>query len=96
MTDSVLKERRQMTIVLVLLVLVVASALAVIYSSYVSRQKFSQLQTLRHESMQLEEEWGRLLLEQSTWSTNERIERLAQTKLDMLVPETSAMVVVKE
>lgn len=76
--------------------LVVVSAVGVIYSSYKSRQLFSQLQQLRSESMQLEEEWGRLLLEQSTWSSHERIDRLARTRLQMVVPDPAQIKVIEE
>lgn len=88
--------QRRGFMVAVLLLLVVVSSLAVIYSSFKSRQQFSRLQALRHESLALEEEWGRLLLEHSTWSTHERIERIATKQLDMAVPETNEIVVVSE
>ena len=80
----------------VVLLLVVASALGVIYSSYKSRQLFSDLQQQKREAMRLEEEWGRLLLEQSTWATPARIERLAKSELNMVVPDPGTTVVVKQ
>jgi cell division protein FtsL len=76
------------------LVLVVASALSVIYSSYKSRQMFSSLQIEIRQAMQLEEEWGRLLLEQSTWASHTRIERMAKEKLNMIVPNSTVLIVV--
>ena len=81
---------------LLVLLLVVASALGVIYSSYKSRQLFSDLQQQNRETMRLEEEWGRLLLEQSTWASHARIEHLAKSKLNMVVPEPEAIIVVKQ
>jgi cell division protein FtsL len=80
----------------VLLLLVIASALGVIYSSYVSRQLFSELQQDKRQAMRLEENWGRLLLEQSTWAAHARIERLAKSELNMIVPEPASIVVVKQ
>jgi cell division protein FtsL len=80
----------------VLLLLVVASALGVIYSSYISRQLFSELQQGKRQAMRLEENWGRLLLEQSTWAAHARIERLAKSELNMIVPEPASIVVVKQ
>lgn len=77
-----------------ILVLVVASALSVIYSSYKSRQLFSSLQIEVRQAMQLEEEWGRLLLEQSTWASHTRIERMAKENLNMIVPDSTVLVVV--
>ncbi len=89
-------EQSGLLIVGLLIVLVVASALGVIYSSYKSRQLFSDLQQQSRETVQLEEEWGRLLLEQSTWASHARIERLAKSKLNMIVPAPEAIIVVKQ
>lgn len=79
---------------LVLLLLVV-SALGVNYSSYKSRQLFSELQKMKRETIRLEEEWGRLLLEQSTWASHSRIEGLAKSKLNMVVPDPASIVLVQ-
>lgn len=89
-------QLRLLIVGVLVLLLVVASALGVIYSSYQSRQLFSSLQQLSKESMQLEEEWGRLLLEQSTWASHARIEQLAKSQLDMIVPDPASIVVIKQ
>ncbi|MCP3906651.1 MAG: cell division protein FtsL [Oceanicoccus sp.] len=80
---------------LLVLLLVVVSALGVIYSSYKSRQLFSEVQQQNREAMRLEEDWGRLLLEQSTWASHARIERLAKSELKMVVPAPETIIVVK-
>lgn len=77
------------------LLLFVVSALSVNYSSYKSRQLFSELEKMKHEAILLEEEWGRLLLEQSTWASHSRIEGLAKSKLNMVVPDPAAIVLVQ-
>jgi cell division protein FtsL len=79
-----------------LTVLVVASALAVVYSTYESRQLFNALQKEYRHEVTLEEQWGRLLLEQSTWASPVRIEEVAITKLKMKVPDTTAIRVIKQ
>ena len=56
-------------LMVLLWVLVLASALAVIFSTHRSRQLFDELQTLSQEQNRLEVEWGRLLLERSTRSS---------------------------
>ena len=89
------EQTRLLVVSLLVLLLVVASALGVIYSSYKSRQLFSDLQQQNREAMRLEEDWGRLLLEQSTWASHARVERLAKSELTMVVPEPETMVVVK-
>ncbi len=81
---------------LLLVVMLVLSALGVIYSSYESRQLFSEVQQLNRESIALDEEWGRLLLEQSTWASHARVEQAATEKLQMVVPESSAIIVVQQ
>ena len=79
---------------LLVLVLVLVSSLGVIFSTYKSRQLFSEVQLQHRDSMQLEEQWGRLLLEHSTWASHSRVEGLAKMKLGMVVPEPGAMIVV--
>ncbi|MEX1668457.1 cell division protein FtsL [Zhongshania guokunii] len=68
------------------LLLVVMSCIAVIQSSHKSRKLFGQLQDLRRDAMSLEEEWGRLLLEQSTWASPDRVQDMAVQKLKMQAP----------
>lgn len=79
-----------------LLVLVIASALGVVYSTYKSRQLFSELERMNREAIQLEEEWGRLLLEQSTWASHARIEQIATSELDMVIPDSNDIVVIEQ
>ena len=88
-------DARIAAVAVAMVLLVMVSALAVIYSSYKSRQLFSELQRMNRETVRLEEEWGRLLLEQSTWASHSRIEGLAKDKLNMRVPAPAAIVVVK-
>jgi cell division protein FtsL len=74
---------------------VVASAVGVVYAKHLERAAFVDLQQLLAERDVLLENWGRLLLEQSTWATHGRIETLARKRLGMLVPETNAIVVMR-
>lgn len=66
---------------------VTVSALAVVYSQHRSRALFVELQRLEKEQAELDTQWGRLELEQSTWATHGRIERLARERLDMRLPD---------
>lgn len=74
-----------MTLVLLLLVLV--TAFGVVLMTYQTRVQFAQLEALRQESQQLEERWGRLLLEESAFSSPSRVERIARDELNMVEPE---------
>lgn len=79
----------------VLLVAVVASSVAVEYSSFRSRQLFSKLQDLKNTEYELQVEWGKLLLEQSTLGAHGNIEKVAREQLDMVSPEPEDIRVVK-
>jgi len=79
---------------LVLLLAMFSSAIAVIDARHESRKLFVQLQLAERQRDQMNEEWGRLQLEQATWATHGRIERLAREKLDMVVPPSDQMVLV--
>lgn len=81
--------------VLVLVLLVIVSAVAVIYSKHIGRTEFVVLQKLEHERDQLNDEWGRLLLEQSTWASPGRVEQQARLRLDMVVPSADMTVLIK-
>lgn len=81
--------------VLLLAVLAMASALSVVYVKYDSRLKFNQLQKEFREQDRLGIEWSRLQLEQNTWSSNNRIEKLARTKLKLQAPRSEQVIYLK-
>lgn len=82
-------------VVALLILAVFLSALALIDARHENRVLFTQLQQLRQQRDQLNIEWGRLLLEQTTWSTHAYIEQSATKKLDMHMPIKSEIVVEK-
>lgn len=71
-----------------------ASALGVVVCRHEARRAFVELQRLEGERDAMNEEWGRLQLEQATWATHGRIEELARTRLGMRRPEGNALIVV--
>jgi cell division protein FtsL len=81
-------------LVVVLWLSVIASALAVIYVTYDTRVKFNTLEGLRREQGQLRVVWGQYLLEESTWASYGRVEKLAQEQLSMQVPESENVITV--
>ncbi|MGI9291861.1 MAG: cell division protein FtsL [Gammaproteobacteria bacterium] len=80
----------------VLSVMIVISAIAVVYARHESRTQFTQLQSLIVQRDALEVDWGRLQIEQSTWSTYARVERLARKRMAMRMPAPDEIQVVKE
>lgn len=75
------------TLAMALGLAVTLSALGVVYAQYRARALFVELQRLERAQAELNTDWGRLELEQSTWATHGRIERLARERLDMRLPE---------
>ena len=55
---------------------------------------FNELQELKDEANELETEWGQLLIEQSTFGVEGRIEEKAASQLLMQVPDLSEIVMV--
>ena len=82
--------------VAMLAITVIATAIACVYARHESRKQFTALQVLIAERDTLEVEWGRLQIEQSTWSTHSRVERLARRKMKMRNPEPAEIMVVQK
>ncbi len=78
----------------ILLALLIACALALVTSQHRARKFYVELQKEQDVAKQLDIEWGQLQLEQGTWATHGRIEKLAGAKLGMRVPASSRVEVV--
>ncbi|OOZ37284.1 cell division protein FtsL [Solemya velesiana gill symbiont] len=88
-------SRGRFIALVVLIIAVLVSATGVVYAKYSSRKYFVELQLLRTERDAVDVEWGRLQLEQSTWATHGRVERLARKKLKMHIPSSEEVVVIR-
>lgn len=75
-----------LSVLIALIGLNLASSLGVIYTKHKSRQYFAKLQSLQAARDTLHVEWSQLLLEQGTWATDVRVERVAKEHLNMVVP----------
>jgi cell division protein FtsL len=84
----------RLTVVLLALALL-GSSLGVVYSKHEARNRFYQLQRLTRERDELDIEWGQLQLEQSTWSTNGRVETVARDDLHMIIPQATDLRIVQ-
>jgi cell division protein FtsL len=73
------------------LLLIVISAFAVIYTTHACRELYSSLQGLESEQWLLQEDYGRLILEQSTWSSHYRVEKVARSELGMRAPDLARL-----
>ncbi|MDP5054985.1 MAG: cell division protein FtsL [Congregibacter sp.] len=72
--------------VTLVLALVLGSAFSIIGSTHISRSFYGQLQDLEARRWYLEEEYSRLLLEQSTLASHFRIESEAGSTLGLGAP----------
>ena len=79
----------------VLVALVVASALGVVAAQHQARRLYSEYEREQARAQALEVEWGQLQLEQSTWATHGRVEKLARDRLHMQVPPEGQVLVVE-
>ena len=71
------------------------SAAGAIYCKHRAREMFVQLERLNARRDNLEIEWGQLQLEQSAWSTQAFVERVASTKLHMAMPPPKQIEIVE-
>jgi len=77
---------KSLYMLMVLLVAVLVSALAVVYSTNSYRSTFSQVEQQEQQTHYLQLQWGQLLLEQASLATPARVEELATDKLKMVLP----------
>jgi cell division protein FtsL len=73
-------------LVVVLGVVLLITALAVIYSKYYSRLIFIEIQKQERELDQREVEWGQTQLELTTFAEQNRVEQVAREKLKLVLP----------
>lgn len=84
---------RQFWLTLMLAIVVLLSALALVYTKDANRRAFIEQQQLEQYRDNLHIEWGQLLLEESSWSTA-RVQHIAQARLAMQVPKSQQVIVV--
>ena len=78
------------------LLLIVISAFTTIYSTHACRALYTQLQILESSRWYLQEDYGRLVLEQSTWASHRRVETVARAELGMAAPNLADYKVIPE
>lgn len=73
---------------LLLLALIMLSSLALVAAQHQARKLYNELQVGQASAKRFEEDMSRLQIEQSSWSTPTRIERIARERLGMRLPDT--------
>ncbi len=78
-----------------LILVMLISALGVIYSKYQSRVIFSEIQKQERVLDQIEVEWGQLQLELTTLAEQNRVEQVAKEQLKLVMPLREKIVYIK-
>jgi len=81
---------------LALSIIILASAFSVVFVRDINRQLMNQLQVLENTQSNLHNEWSQLLLEQSTWASQARIQQIATQDLSMVVPKTRSTIIIDQ
>lgn len=76
-------------LLLLLFLAVLLSAIGVSYSAHWNRQLLNSLYAELSVRDKAQAEWGRLILEQSTWTAHNRIESMATERLQMRIPDAA-------
>ena len=91
-----LSQRQPVLLVVVFAVVCMVSAIALVYTKHESRKLFIEFESLTRERDELDIEWGQLQIEQSTWATHARIEKVATDDLRLSRPDSSEIYVIEQ
>jgi cell division protein FtsL len=89
-------KRQPVLLVFVFAVVCVVSAIALIYTKHEARKLFVELEELTDQRDALNIEWGQLQIEQSTWATHARIEKVAVDELQLTRPRATEIFVIEQ
>ena len=79
-----------------LMVVCLVSGIGVVYSVHTTRMLYSEIQSLQTEQDRLDSDYEKLLLEQSAWAAYTRVDELSRDELNMVSPDTDAIVMVQK
>lgn len=83
------------TLLSILVAMLMLSAIAVIYSKYQSRLIFIEIQNKEKQLDDYEVEWGRLQLELTTLTEENRVEIEARNRLLLTLPQQNKIIYIK-
>lgn len=89
-------KRQPVTLVFIFAVVCVVSAVALVYTKHEARKLFVELEALSDDRDALNIEWGQLQIEQSTWATHARIEKVATDDLQLTRPRATEIFVIEQ
>ncbi|MDR3213397.1 MAG: cell division protein FtsL [Azoarcus sp.] len=83
-------------LVALLIVLVGASAVGVISAQHEARKLRNAFEHEQNRAQNLDVEWGRLQLEQSSLTDHRRVEKFARERLNMTSPQPGQILVLED
>jgi cell division protein FtsL len=89
-------KKQPLLLLTVFAIVCVVSAIALVYTKHESRNMFVELEQLTRERDELNIEWGQLQIEQSTWATHGRIERVALEELALIRPKSTEIYLIEQ
>lgn len=81
--------------IVILIFLLLVSALGVVYVKDLNRRLFISLHKLQIETEKLKADGNKLLLEQSAWGAQARVQIVAQKELEMQIPPSTDVQMIK-
>lgn len=72
--------------IIVLVALNVCSAVAVVYTKHLSRQRYAEMSHNQQIMDELDVQWSQLQIEESTFSEHGLVDRTARDRLGMVLP----------
>ncbi len=64
----------------------VCTAVAVVYTKHLSRQRYAELSQIQQTIDELDVQWSQLQIEESTFSEHGLVDRTARDRLGMVLP----------
>ena len=92
--NRTLQVSKQRMIIVMLIITLFFSAFGLVYFKDLYRRLFIQYQILQRGQTDELMRWEKLLLEQTTWSAQSRIQRVAEQQLGMKLPSAREIVLV--
>tara|TARA_R110000782_G_scaffold40639_13_gene93824 strand:+ start:456 stop:743 length:288 start_codon:yes stop_codon:yes gene_type:complete len=92
---QIMKSHQPFLLVFIFALVCVLSSMAIVYTKHEARKLFVELEALTRERDELNIEWGQLQIEQSTWATHARIERVAKDDLSLARPASTEIYVIE-
>lgn len=90
---SVLMTKFQMSMTIMILA-ILTSGFSIVYITNATRSLHASIQQGFAERDHLSIEWGQLLLERGTYIMQARIQKIAEEKLGMIIPDNKSIIII--